>query len=278
MTRLANAPQIFTCFGGGWPHLNDESAKVAQYVIDIRLRPHTRRAHRLNQIRPSEQTNPTLLLPRRRLHASQLPIDLLLEMVQHLRRLKILAMQRLPRIHADPTALLHRQRAHVDPVLRFHEPGLLVGVADAGEVGADDFEAGVEAGVVGGHFEHAQVQEGDGAEGAAGDEDERGAVGALDPSAQARGGEFVFVEGHVAADFGGHDWRRGWSRWLVEGEEVAEGGDAGADKREGCWPSSGRRWTVGGRRNAAWLVWMAEGEGGSCARQSESYNAVSSRL
>jgi len=101
-------------------------------------------------------------------------------------------------------------------VLRFHESSLFVSVADAAEVGADDLEVAVEAGVVGSHFEHAQVQEGEGGEGAAGDEHEGSAGGGFDAAAQAGGGEFVFGEGHVAADVVGHG---GWWRPGVGGVE-----------------------------------------------------------
>jgi len=130
-------------------------------------------------------------------------------------------MQRLPRIHADPTALLHRHTAHVDPMLRLDQAGLLVRIAHARQVRADDLEVGVEAGVVGGHLEHAQVQEGDRREGAAGDQDQGRAVGGLDAAAEARVRELVLVEGHVAADAvgSGHGRRRGWCVRSVEGEE-----------------------------------------------------------
>ena len=53
------------------------------------------------------------------------------------------------------------------------KPGLLVLVADRAEVAADNLEVGVLADVVLGHLEHAQVQVGDRAEGAACDKDHR---------------------------------------------------------------------------------------------------------
>jgi hypothetical protein len=55
-------------------------------------------------------------------------------------------------------------------VLRGEEPGLLVHVADRGEVAADDLKVGVLPDVVDGHLEHAEVEVGDGAERAARDE------------------------------------------------------------------------------------------------------------
>ncbi len=104
-------------------------------------------------------------------------------------------MQRLPRIYANPATLRYRQLAHIQAVLCFDQTRLFVSIADTGEVGADYFELGVEAGVVGGHFEHAQVEESDGAEGATCYEDEGSAIAALDAAAEAGGGEFVVCVG-----------------------------------------------------------------------------------
>ena len=142
-------------------------------------------------------------------------------------------------------------------MLGFHEPGFLVGVADAGEVGADDFELGVEAGVVGGHFEHAQVEEGEGAEGSAGDEDEGRAVGGLDASAEAGGGEFVVGEAHVVTDVGGHDSGRGCEWWFIDGEEVMKG-SVGTDKRDGPPPPGENKVLRGSTGEVRLRPWWGE--------------------
>ena len=53
------------------------------------------------------------------------------------------------------------------------KPRLLVLVADRTEVSADDLEVGILANVVLGHLKHAEMEVGDGAEGAACYQDER---------------------------------------------------------------------------------------------------------
>lgn len=64
----------------------------------------------------------------------------------------------------DPAALLDSQAAHVDSVLSLDQPTLLVCITDSTDIGTDDLEIGVEAGVVGGHLKHSQMEKGDGAE------------------------------------------------------------------------------------------------------------------
>lgn len=179
-------------------------------------------AHGLNQVGAGEKGDAGLFLPHWRLHSAHDLVDLAMKVVQHLGRLEVFGVQSLPRVHTDPTTLLHGQIAHIDAVFCLDEPGLFVRVADAGQVGANDLELSVEAGVVGGHFKHAQVEEGDGREGATRYEDQGGAIRGSDATAEAGGGEFVSVEGHVGVGHGGG--REECSRredGLEEREEVA---------------------------------------------------------
>ena len=131
-------------------------------------------------------------------------------------------MESLPRINRDPAALSDRRRAHVDSVLRLDQARLLVRVADTGEVRADDLKVGIETRVVGGHFEHAQVEEGDGREGTTGDEDQRSTLAVFDSAPEPAGGELVLVHGHVSANVVGHCRGRWW--FWVQGEELAQDG------------------------------------------------------
>lgn len=99
-------------------------------------------------------------------------------------------------------------------MLRLDQTRLLVSVTDARHVRAHDFEIGVEAGVVGGHLEHAQVEESDGREGTASDEDQGCALAVFDSAPEPAGWELVLVHGHVAAHVVGHCrcLRFGW--WI----------------------------------------------------------------
>jgi hypothetical protein len=195
-------------------YLNNERSKVLQNVVDILRRPDARRAHCLDQIGASQQCNSALLPSIGCLHTIQHAVDLVLKVVQHLGSLQVFSMESLPRINRDPAALSDRRRAHVDSVLRLDQARLLVRVADTGEVRADDLKVGIETRVVGGHFEHAQVQEGDWREGAASNEDQRRALGVFDSAPEAACWEFVLIHGHIAADVVGHCG--GWLRFGVE--------------------------------------------------------------
>jgi len=196
-------------------YLNNECSKVLQNVVNILRRPNTRRAHGLDQIRASQQCDSALLPSIGCLHTIQHAVDLVLEVIQHLGSLQVLSVQCLPGINRDPAALSDRRRAHVDSVLRLDQARLLVRVADTGEVRADDLEVGIETRVVGGHFEHAQVQEGDWRERAASNENQRRALGVFDPAPEATCWEFVLIHGHIAADVVGHCCG-GWLRFGVE--------------------------------------------------------------
>ncbi|KAI7110329.1 hypothetical protein KC365_g14 [Hortaea werneckii] len=161
----------------------------------------------------------------------------------------------LPGVDADPTTALHGEGAHVHTVFGFDEAGLLVGVADAREVGAYDLELRIEAGVVGRHLEHPEVEEGDRGEGAAGDQDKRGAVGRSETSSEARVREGVSVERHLGSVGGGHDGG-GWGRgWRVDGEEVRKADGSGA---------SGRPVVVSIMRKSKRRRWSACGCGTGC--------------
>ena len=70
-------------------------------------------------------------------------------------------------------------------MIRREQTGFLVLVADRTEVPADDLKVCVLADVVLGHLEHAQVEVGDGAEGAAGDEDDGLLLGGAEHARQA---------------------------------------------------------------------------------------------
>ena len=196
-------------------YLNNECSKVLQNVVNILRRPNTRRAHGLDQICASQQRDSTLLPSVGRLHTIQNAIDLVLEVVQHLGSLQVLSVKSLPRIHRDPAALSDRRRAHVDSVLRLDQARLLVCVADTGEVRADNLKVGIKTRIIGGHFEHAQVQEGDWREGATSNEDQRRALAVFDSAPDAARWEFVLVHGHIAADVVGHCCV-GWLRFGVE--------------------------------------------------------------
>lgn len=185
-------------------HLNNERSKVLQNVVDILRRPNARRAHCLNQICASQQCNSALLPSIGCLHTIQHAVDLVLEVVQHLGSLQVLSVKSLPRINRDPTALSDRRRAHVDSVLRLDQSRLLVCVADTGEVRANNLKVGIETRVVCGHFEHAQVQEGDWREGAASNQDQRRAFAVFDSAPEAACWKFVLIHGHIAADVVGH--------------------------------------------------------------------------
>lgn len=83
------------------------------------------------------------------------------------------------------------------PVLGRGEANFLVGVRDGGHVGTHDLKVRAYAHRVPGHGEHAQVQEGGRAEGAAADEDERRlALQGLPPPQLVRG-EVVCLKGHA---------------------------------------------------------------------------------
>jgi hypothetical protein len=202
--------------GGSPAYLDNERSIVLQNVINILWRPHARCAHGLNEIRAGQQSDPALLPSNRGLHAVQHAIDLVLEVIQHLRSLQVFSVKRLPRVNGDPAALCDGRCTHVDPVFRLDQSRLLVRVADAGDVGTNNLKVGVEPGVVGSHFKHAQVEEGDGREGATGNEDQRRTLAVFDSAPEAAGGELVLVHGHVTAHVVGHRWRRWWFR--VQGE------------------------------------------------------------
>jgi hypothetical protein len=190
-------------------YLNNEGSEVLQNVVDILRRPNTRRTHRLDQICASQQCDSALLPSIGRLHTIQHTVDLVLEVVQHLGSLQVLSVKCLPRINRDPAALSNGRRAHVDPVLCLDQARLLVCVADTGEVRADNLKVGIETRVVGGHFEHAQVQKGDWRERAASNQDQRRALAVFDSAPQAACWELVLIHGHIAADVVRHccgDW------------------------------------------------------------------------
>lgn len=108
-------------------------------------------------------------------------------------------------------------------MFRLHQTSLLVCISDTGEVCANHLKVGVEAGVIGGHLEHAQVKEGDGREGTAGNQDQRGALAVFDSAPETAGREFVLVHSHVAANVVGH-FRRVLEGLggRVQGQEAAQ--------------------------------------------------------
>ena len=104
-----------------WTYLNNERSVVLQDVINILRRPYTRRAHGLNEIRASQQSDPALLPSNGGLHAVQYAIDLVLEVVQHLRGLQVFSVKCLPRVNRDPAALCDSRCTHVDTVFRLDQ-------------------------------------------------------------------------------------------------------------------------------------------------------------
>lgn len=99
----------------------------------------------------------------------------MIKVIQHLRRRGILRLPRLPRIDHQPLVrILHRSLAHLYPVRRRRESELGVAVVDGGEVTPNDGKLRVERRIVSGHFEEAEVEEGDGGVAPARDEHEGG--------------------------------------------------------------------------------------------------------
>ena len=90
------------------------------------------------------------------------------------------------------------------PVVRAEEARLLVLVTDRAKVAPDDLPVGILADVVLGHLEHAEVEVGDGAEGAACNEDDRLLVWITEGA-----GEAVRREG-VVGRVGELGRRQGW--------------------------------------------------------------------
>ena len=158
----------------------------------------------MDQICTSQQSDPALLPSIRRLHSVQYAVDLMLKVIQYLCGLQVLSVERLPRVNRDPAALCNSRCAHVDSVLRLNQSRLFVRIADAGNVGTNDLEVGVETGIVGCHLEHAQVKEGDGREGTTGNEDQGGTLAVFDSAPESTGRELILVHGHVTANVVGH--------------------------------------------------------------------------
>jgi hypothetical protein len=80
-------------------YLDDESAKVAQDVVDILRCPNTGSRHRLNQICTSEQGNLGLLGALRSIEGSADCVDLVLKVVEHLCCLEVVFVKSLPWVH-----------------------------------------------------------------------------------------------------------------------------------------------------------------------------------
>jgi hypothetical protein len=160
-------------------------SKERELKTHVLLCPNARFTHRQDQVTPGQQHHPHLPLLRlpfprplirpRHLRPPSDLVQLVIKVIQHLRRRGVMILPRLPRIDHQPLVrTLARLLTHLDPVRGARESELGVPVVDGGEVAADDGEVGVELCVVPRHFEEAQVEEGDGGVGTAGDEDEGG--------------------------------------------------------------------------------------------------------
>jgi len=80
-------------------YLNDESAKVAQDVVDILGCPNTRSRHCLDQICTSEQGDLGLLRTLRRLEGPTDCVDFVLKVIEYLCCLEVVFVKSLPWIH-----------------------------------------------------------------------------------------------------------------------------------------------------------------------------------
>lgn len=142
---------------------DNESAVVAQNVIQIFLGPHARRTHCLDEVSTREEGDAHGSLVS--IHVFATPNDLVyfvVEVVQHLRGRHIVRLNSLPWVACEPLGcLLSSDATHLDTVLGPGQAGLLVGVGHRRQKTANDLVLGVEAGKVRCHFEHAEVKEGD---------------------------------------------------------------------------------------------------------------------
>ena len=145
--------------------LDDEGAELPQDVIQIRRGPYTGCAHCLDQVRSGEQCDTHgLLVAMDILAAANDLVDLVVEVVEDLGSGEVLGLNGLPRVAGQPLrGLLRGVGAHLNSVFGGGQAGLLVGIGHWRQEAADDFILCVEASVVGGHLEHAQVEIGYGA-------------------------------------------------------------------------------------------------------------------
>lgn len=149
-------------------------------------------------------------------------VDFVLEMIENFGGFEIVLVKCLPRVDwlerlvtvisrideswrtTYPAALLDCQVAHVDSVLSLDQTALLVCISDSTHVGTNDLEIGVESGIVGGHFEHSQMKEGDGAERTACNQHEGCPGRILHVGLQALGRENILLHGDGADGCCGH--------------------------------------------------------------------------
>lgn len=147
--------------------LDDKGTKIVQYVIQILGRPHTRGAHGLDKVCSCQQGDVHwLLVPVDILASSDNMVDLVVEVVEHLGGGNVVGLYSLPGVAGQPLGgLLGGEGTHLNSVPGGSKARLLVGIGDRGEEAANDLVLCVEARVVRGHLEHAQVEVGDGAVG-----------------------------------------------------------------------------------------------------------------
>lgn len=145
--------------------LDDERAKVAKDMFEVLLRPDSRCAHGLYEVRASEQSYAhRLLVAVHVLAATKATVYLMVEVVEDLCGGDVFGLDSLPRVACQPVGgSLGGEGAHLCAVLGGRQAKLLVGGGHRREEAADDFKIGVETSEVGGHLEHAQVEECDGA-------------------------------------------------------------------------------------------------------------------
>lgn len=100
------------------------------------------------------------------LAATDHAVYLVVEVVEDLSGWDVLGLDSLPGVACQPVgSLLGGEGAHLDAVLGRGQAELLIARGHWGEEAANDLVLCVELGIVGGHLEHAQVEEGDGAVG-----------------------------------------------------------------------------------------------------------------
>lgn len=133
-------------------------------MVEVPLRPDARGAHGLDEVGAGEQGYADMLtVAVDVLAAAQDAVYLMVEVVEDLGGGDVLGLDSLPGVARQPFGgLLGGERAHLYAVFGRGQTQLLVARGHWGEEAADDLVLGVELGVVGGHLEHAQVEEGDG--------------------------------------------------------------------------------------------------------------------
>lgn len=140
-------------------------------MVEVALGPDVGGAHGLDEVGASEQGYAYVLaVAVDVLAAADDVVYLVVEVVEDLGGRDVLGLDGLPRVACEPVGcLLGGEGAHLYAVLGGGQAELLIAGGHWREEAANDLILGVELGVVRGHLEHAQVEEGDGAVGEGGE-------------------------------------------------------------------------------------------------------------